>query len=118
MHANPCREPVDRDRADGGRPRIHQPYRAGRSLLGVEAPVWCYAAEIRDTVAGLLTVPQLQVERRELVQAALQATKAGKEAKAGLVDALIVQIARAEGCSRTASFDRSAARDAGMTLLA
>ena len=74
-------------------------------------------AEIRDTVADLLSVPQLQVERRDLVQAALQRTGTGRPTKAALVDAIITQVALAEGCSRIMTFDRTAVRDTGMTLL-
>jgi predicted nucleic-acid-binding protein len=74
-------------------------------------------AEIRETVADLLKVPQLHFERRDLVQAALQSRGSGKAAKSGLVDIIIAQVAQAEGCSRIVSFDKAAVRDAGMTLL-
>jgi predicted nucleic-acid-binding protein len=74
-------------------------------------------AEIRDTVSDLLSVPQLQVERRAVVQAALRKAGSGKTAKAGLVDSIIAQLALAEGCSRVVTFDRAAVRDAGMTLV-
>ncbi len=43
--------------------------------------------------------------------------KDGKNVKAGFVDVLIAQMANAEGCSKTLSFDKMAVRDAGMTLL-
>jgi predicted nucleic-acid-binding protein len=75
-------------------------------------------AELKSTVEDLLGVPQLQFERREVVQGALASQKAGKAAKAGFVDALIAQVARAEGCRHTVSFDKSAVRGAGMVLLA
>ena len=75
-------------------------------------------AEIRETVSDLVAMPQLRVERRDVVQAALRRTGAGKTARGGLVDVLIAEIAQAEGCSRIVSFDKMAVRDAGMTLLA
>jgi predicted nucleic-acid-binding protein len=75
-------------------------------------------AELKSTVADLLRLPQLQIERREVVQAALASEKTSKAGKAGLVDALIAQIARAEGCAYTLSLDKAAVREAGMTLLA
>jgi predicted nucleic-acid-binding protein len=74
-------------------------------------------AEIRETVADLLQMPRLQVERRELVHAALQTGVSSRGLKAGFVDSIVAQVARAEGCSRIVSFDKLAVRDAGMTLL-
>jgi len=75
-------------------------------------------AELKTTVEDLLRTPQLQLERREIVRAALGSEKAGKGAKTGFVDALIAQVARAEGCERTVTFDKTAVREAGMVLLA
>lgn len=74
--------------------------------------------ELRTTVQDLLRVPQLRIERRDVVQAALGSDKAGKGSKAGFVDALIAQVARSEGCKHTVSFDKAAVREAGMVLLA
>ncbi|MBI2769093.1 MAG: type II toxin-antitoxin system VapC family toxin [Burkholderiales bacterium] len=73
--------------------------------------------ELKGMVRDLLATPQLHVERRDVVQAAIRTAKTGKGAKAGLVDALIAQAALAEGCSHTVSFDKAAVRDVGMTLL-
>lgn len=75
-------------------------------------------AELKATVQDLLRMPQLQLERREVVQAALGSEKPGKGAKRGFVDALIAEVARAEGCKHTVSFDKAAVREAGMLLLA
>jgi predicted nucleic-acid-binding protein len=75
-------------------------------------------AEVRETVSDLLSMPQFHLERRDVVQAALQGMVNRKNAKSGIVDALISQLASAAGCSHTLTFDRTAVRDAGMTLLA
>ena len=74
--------------------------------------------ELADMISDLLNTPQIQVERREVVQAAIRRFKQGKSRKAGLVDALIAEIANSEGCSSTVTFDKAAVRAAGMTLLA
>ena len=74
--------------------------------------------ELADMISDLLNTPQIQVERREVVQAAIRRFKRGKSRKAGLVDALIAELARSEGCTSTVTFDKAAVRAAGMTLLA
>ena len=74
--------------------------------------------ELADMISDLLNTPQIQVERREVVQAAIRRFKHGKNRKAGLVDALIAEIACSEGCTSTVTFDKAAVRAAGMTLLA
>ena len=73
--------------------------------------------ELADMISDLLNTPQIQVERREIVQAAIGRFNQGKSRKAGLVDALIAEIASSEGCSSTVTFDMAAVRAAGMTLL-
>jgi predicted nucleic-acid-binding protein len=73
-------------------------------------------AELLDTVADLLTSPQFQVENRAVVQAAVLQMR-GLKTKVGWADLLIAQIALAQGCSHTVSFDKTAVRSAGMTLL-
>jgi predicted nucleic-acid-binding protein len=65
----------------------------------------------------LLDTPRIHVERREVVQAAIRRRKAAGSSKAGLVDALIAELAASEGCTRTVTFDKAAARTAGMVLL-
>lgn len=80
-----------------------------------------YAAtddELRETAQGLLDMPQLQLERRDVVQAVLRPGKGSKRTKAGFADSLITQTALAQGCAKVVSFDKAAVRDAGMTLLA
>ena len=74
--------------------------------------------ELADMISDLLNTPQIQLERREVVQAAIRRFNHGKSRKAGLVDALIAEIANSEGCSSTVTFDKAAVRVAGMTLLA
>ena len=74
--------------------------------------------ELADMISDLFNTPQIQVERREVVQAAIRRFSPGKNRKAGLVDALIAEIASSEGCSLIVTFDKAAVRAAGMTLLA
>lgn len=74
--------------------------------------------EVRQTVHDVLGSPQFHLERREVVQAAVQRAKGSKTSKTSFVDVLIAQAAQAEGCSHTVTFDKAAARGAGMTLLA
>lgn len=76
------------------------------------------AEELLEAVEDLLNTPRFQLDRRDVVAAAVQFMKAGPGAKAGFVDALIAQLAAAQGCSRTVSFDEAAVRSAGMVLLA
>ena len=79
-----------------------------------------YSASMDELVTmleDLLRTPQFQLERREVVQAAIGRFKAGSSRKSGLTDALIAQIADSAGCTHTVSFDRAAVRSAGMTLL-
>lgn len=74
--------------------------------------------ELVDMMNDLLNTPQIRLERREVVQAAIRRFGHGKSRKAGLVDALIAAIAHSEGCSSTVTFDKAAVRAGGMTLLA
>ncbi len=74
--------------------------------------------ELADMISDLLNTPQIQVERREVVQATIRRFSRGKSRKAGLVGALIAEIAKSEGCSSTVTFDKTAVRAAGMMLLA
>jgi len=76
------------------------------------------ADELIAAIEDLLNTPQFRLDRRDVVFAAVQHMKGSKGAKAGLVDALIAQLAASEGCSRTVSFDKVAVRAAGMVLLA
>lgn len=94
------------------------------SLVVVAELCWVlnrlYSASMDELVGmleDLLNTPKFQVEKRVVVQAAIRRFKAGKRRKAGVVDALIAQIAENEGCTHTVTFDRAAARGSGMTLL-
>ncbi len=76
-----------------------------------------YAAtreEIADTVEGLLGAPSLAFEHKAEVWQALRSYRA---AKADFSDCLVAQVARAAGCTRIATFDRTAARVEGFALL-
>ncbi|MGH8858073.1 MAG: PIN domain-containing protein [Polaromonas sp.] len=75
------------------------------------------ADELITAVEDLLNTPQFHLDRRDEIVATVQYMKGGKGAKAGFVDALIAQLAEAEGCSHTVSFDKAAVRLAGMRLL-
>ena len=75
------------------------------------------ADELLAVVEDLLNTPRFQLDRRDVVAATVKFMKAGQDAKAGFVGALIAQLAAAQGCSRTVSFDKAAVRSAGMVLL-
>ena len=75
------------------------------------------AGELVAAVEDLLNTPRFQLDRRDVVAATVQFLKAGEGAKAGFVDALIAQLAAAQGCSHTVSFDKVAVRSAAMVLL-
>ena len=64
-------------------------------------------------VEALLESQELVVEDPDAVRAALQSANAG----ADFADALIAESAKAAGCTAVMTFDKAAARDAGMTLL-
>jgi predicted nucleic-acid-binding protein len=70
---------------------------------------------IRAAVEGLLATKQLVIERAELVWKALRAWEG---VSADFSDALIGQIAIADGAEKTVTFDRAAARLPGFELLA
>jgi predicted nucleic-acid-binding protein len=55
------------------------------------------------------------IEQASLVERAMQLYRKGN---ADFADCLIATSAKAAGCSRTLTFDRKAARDAGMELIA
>jgi predicted nucleic-acid-binding protein len=83
--------------------------------------VWVMTSSIgvgRDAVAQiiaeLLTRETIVVERAETIEKALLRYRRGR---ADFADCLIAASARAAGCSRTVTFDRIAARDAGMELI-
>lgn len=71
----------------------------------------------RDAIVGilekLLNSPQLRVADADVVRGALQAFSAGP---AGFADCLLAQRNRSAGCDATWTFDRDAAKCAGMSL--
>ena len=73
--------------------------------------------ELVTMLEDLLHTPQFQIERREVVQAAIPRFRESSSRKFGVMDALIAQIAASAGCTHTMSFDKAAVRSAGMTLL-
>jgi predicted nucleic-acid-binding protein len=64
---------------------------------------------------GLLRTKELVIERAEVVW---QALRAFQSANADFADCLLARSAASAGCEKTMTFDRGAAKSAGMTLLA
>ena len=69
---------------------------------------------IAKTLDRLLLQEEIVVEQAEYVHEAVRLFRRGN---ADFADCLIASSGRAAGCSRTVTFDRTAARDAGMLLL-
>jgi predicted nucleic-acid-binding protein len=67
--------------------------------------------ECLDTVDDRLASQRMHLEPREVVRSAVPVCRSSK---AGFVDALIAQVAKATGCGQTVSFDKVAVRFAGM----
>jgi predicted nucleic-acid-binding protein len=78
------------------------------NVYSVTGPEWL------DTVDDLLASQRMHLEQREVVQGAVQVCRSSK---AGFVDALIAQVAKAAGCEQTVSFDKVAVRFAGMAAV-
>ena len=83
--------------------------------------VWVMTANYRasrtavaDIVEGLLTAPQLMLEKADVVWRALRAYR---DSKADFSDAVIVELGREAGCSKTVTFDRDAAAHPGFEAL-
>lgn len=74
-------------------------------------------AELVAMVGDLLGSHQFHLEHREVVQATARHIKQSSSKKIGFADVLVAQLAQAEGCERTVTFDKTAARVAGMALL-
>lgn len=70
--------------------------------------------KLARAIDQLLLHEEILVEQAETVEAALRLYRKGR---ADFADCLISVSAQAAGCSRTVTFDRRAARDAGMELL-
>lgn len=75
-------------------------------------------SEVLATVQDLLESAQFVLEQRSVVQAAVQRMRSLPSAKVGFADVLVVESGTAQGCSQTVTFDKGAARLAGMVLLA
>ena len=71
--------------------------------------------QLAEAIEGLLRTKEIVVERAETVWKALRVFRAGN---ADFADCVIERSAAAAGCARTVSFDRAAAKTAGMRLLA
>lgn len=71
-------------------------------------------ARIAAALELLLRTRELRVEQAE---AAWHAVRVYRESRADFADALIARCAVAAGCERTLTFDRDAARLAGMALI-
>lgn len=74
-------------------------------------------AELRAMVEDLLNSHQFHLEDRAAVQAALLHLQTAHGKRAGFVDALVAALAQAQGCEQTLTFDKLAAKSAGMALL-
>ena len=70
--------------------------------------------QVRQALGLLLRTRQIVVDRAEQVLRALKVFETGK---ADFADCLIERTAAAAGCEQTMTFDVSAARHAGMTLI-
>ncbi len=92
------------------------------SLVSIVELVWVLAAayglgldQILDALEALLSTKELRVERAEVAWKALRACRS---AKADFADCLISSCATSSGCERIMTFDRGAAKYAGMSLVA
>jgi predicted nucleic-acid-binding protein len=72
------------------------------------------SAEWLQAVNDLLASQSIQMEHRDVVQAAIQVCK---NKRAGFVDVLISQVASSAGCTQTLTFDKAAVRFAGMVMV-
>jgi predicted nucleic-acid-binding protein len=70
--------------------------------------------QVRQALDLLLRTRQIVVDRADQVLRALKVFETGK---ADFADCLIERAAAAAGCEKTMTFDASAARHAGMTLI-
>ena len=82
-----------------------------RSLFSVEEE------ELVGTLQDMLNTAQFHFERRDVVMAAIGQREVSQGRKAGFADLLIAQLAKAAGCTHMVTFDKTAARSAGMRLL-
>lgn len=71
-------------------------------------------AKILEILNGLVSSKELVIEQRETVQKALRMFRSGN---ADFADCLIERVAASAGCEQTITFDQTAAKACGMTLL-
>ena len=83
--------------------------------------VWVMASNYRaarvaiaDIVEGLLTAPQLALEKADVIWRALRSYRTSK---ADFSDAVIVELGTDAGCSKTVTFARNAAAHPGFEAL-
>jgi len=79
---------------------------------------WIYRVDrpgIVRVLDDLIDRREFTIEQLDTVQEALRLFRKGK---AEFADCMIAASARAAGCTKTVTFDRIAARDAGMELIA
>ncbi len=91
------------------------------SIITLAEAVWVMTSNYRvartavaDIVEGLLTAPQLAIEKADVIWRALRAFR---ESKADFSDAVIVELGRDAGCAKTVTFDRQAAAHPGLEAL-
>ena len=91
------------------------------SIVTLAEVVWVMSSSYRasrtavaDIVEGLLTAPQLTLEKADVVWRAL---RAHRKSAADFSDALIVERGQDAGCSKTVAFDRCAAAHPGFEAL-
>jgi predicted nucleic-acid-binding protein len=90
-------------------------------VFSVANMVWVMAANYRatrvavaDIVEGLLTAPQLMLEKADVIWRALRSYR---DSKADFSDAVILELGRDAGCSKTVTFDRNATAHPGFEAL-
>jgi predicted nucleic-acid-binding protein len=91
-------------------------------LVAVVELVWVLSsaydldrAQLVEAFEGVLRTKELVIERAEVVWKALRAFQS---VNADFADCLIAHSAASAGCEKTMTFDRGAAKSAGMTLIA
>ena len=91
------------------------------SIVTLAEVVWVMSSAYRasrmsiaDIVEGMLTAPQLMLERADVLWRALKTYRASK---ADFSDAVIVELGADAGCSTTVTFDRRAAVHPGFETL-
>jgi predicted nucleic-acid-binding protein len=91
------------------------------SIVTLAEVVWVMASNYRatrvavaDIVEGLLTAPQLMLEKADVIWRALRSYR---DSKADFSDAVILELGRDAGCSKTVTFDRNATAHPGFEAL-